>query len=46
MNKTFDTEECREQYKIALFHYLQPYFIKLYNDGFNLNTPQIIKDRN
>jgi len=46
MNKILDTEEWREQYKIAFFHYLQPYFIKLYNDGFNLNTPQIIKDRN
>jgi len=46
MNKTLDTDEWREQYKIAMFHYLQPYFIKLYNDGFNLNTPQIIKNRN
>ena len=46
MNKTLDTDEWREQYKIALFHYLQPYFIKLYNDDFNLNTPEIIKKRN
>lgn len=46
INLNYDSPEWREQYKIAMFHYLQPYFIQLYNDNFNLNTPQSIKDRN
>ena len=46
INKSLDTDEWREKYKIAMFHYLQPYFMKLYNDDFILNTPQLIKERN
>ena len=46
INLNYDTSEWREEHKIAMFHYLQPYFIQLYNDNFNLNTPQSIKDRN
>ncbi len=46
MNREFDTNEWRDTYKIALFHYLQPYFKEIYNDGFNPKEPQSIKDRN
>lgn len=46
INLNYDTNDWRDDNKIAMFHYLQPYFMKLYNDDFNLNTPQSIKDRN
>lgn len=46
MNRLYDTDEWREEYKIALFHYLQPYFKEIYNDGFNPKEPQSIKERN
>ncbi len=46
MNKSLNTPEWRDEYKIALFHYLQPYFIKLYNDNFNFKLPECIKERN
>ncbi len=46
INLNYDTPEWRETNRIAMFHYLQPYFMKLYNDDYNLNTPQCIKERN
>jgi len=47
-NKFYKTKEFTEQYKIVLFHYLQPYFQEVYTNNdweLDVNKPQFIIDR-
>lgn len=47
-NKFYKTKEFTKQYKIVLFHYLQPYFQEVYTNNdweLDVNKPQFIIDR-
>ncbi len=46
INKTLNTDKWREDMKIALFHYLQPYFTKLKDNEFVFNIPKSVRERN
>ncbi len=46
MNKELNTDEWREQMKIALFHYLQPYYTRLKDNKFIFNIPKSVRQRN